>query len=83
MIEEDKVNTAFHTMFGLNRCKLMPCDLGKAPAISQSIMNDIFIDLFDNGVIVYLNYLLIYTENIAKHVPYVQEVLSQLNKPDL
>ena len=49
----------------------------------QSIINNIFHDLLDNEVIVYLNNILIYTDNIAKCLPLVQEVLSRLNKAHL
>ena len=46
-------------------------------------MDNIFHDLLDNGVIVYLDDLLIYTENVDKHIPLVQEVLSRLDKASL
>ena len=46
-------------------------------------MDNIFHDLLDNGVIVYLDDILIYTENVDKHIPLVQEVLSRLDKASL
>ena len=54
----------------------MPFGLCNAPATFQSMMDNIFHDLLDNGVIVYLDDILIYTDNVDKHIPLVQEVLS-------
>ena len=76
MAKEDEEKTAFRTRFGLYHWKVMPFGLCNAPAMFQSMMNNIFHDLLDNGVIVYLDDILIYTENVDKHIPLVQEVLS-------
>ena len=46
-------------------------------ATFQSMMNNIFHDLLDNGVMAYLNHIFIYTENMDKHIPLVQKVLSR------
>ena len=61
----------------------MPFGLCNAPATFQTIMDNIFHDLLDNGVIVYLDDILIYTETVDKHIPLVQEVLSRLDKASL
>ena len=53
----------------------MPFGLYNAPATFQSMM--------DNGVIVYFDSILIYTENVDKYIPPVQEVLSRLDKASL
>ena len=52
----------------------MPFGLCNAPATVQSMIDNIFNDLLDNGVIMYLYDILIYTDNMDKHVPLVQEV---------
>ena len=46
-------------------------------------MNNIFHDLLDNAVTVYLDNILIYTESIEKDIPLVQAVLSRLYEPNL
>ena len=61
----------------------MPFGLCNAPATFQSMMDSIFYDLLDNGVIVYLDDILIYTIDKQQHVQLVQEVLSRLDKADL
>ena len=83
MAEEDEEKTAFHTRFGLYHWRVMPFGLCNAPATFQSMMDNIFHDPLDNGVIVYLDDILIYTENVDEHVPLVQEVLSRLDKASL
>ena len=61
----------------------MQFELYYAPATFQWMMDNICHDLLDNGVIVYLDNILIYTENVDKYISLVQEVLSQLDKANL
>ena len=49
----------------------------------QSIMDNIFQNMLNNGIIVYLDYILIYTKNEKEHRLLVQEVLSWLYKAGL
>ena len=46
-------------------------------------MNDIFSDLLDVCVVIYLDNILIYLNNISKHYWYVKEVLKCLCKTSL
>lgn len=75
MVEEYKDKTVFHTKFGLYYCGVMPVDTCNAPAMFQLMINNIFYDLLNNRVIVYLDIIWIYTENVDKHGPLVGEVL--------
>ena len=43
-------------------------------------MNDLFSDLLDIYVIIYLNDILIYSNNMSKHCQYIKEVLKHLYK---
>ena len=83
MAEEDEKKTLFRTRFGLYHWGVMPFGLCHGPATFQSMMDNIFHDLLDNGVIVYLNDISIYTKNVDKHIPLVQEVLMRLDKASL
>ena len=58
----------------------MPFGLTNAPATFQHLMNDIFSDLLNVCVIVYLNDILIYSKDMAQHKAHVKEVLQQLCK---
>jgi len=46
-------------------------------------MNDIFSDLFDVCIVVYLDDILIYSDDITQHWNYIKEVLKQLHKSEL
>src|SRR5882724_11998583 len=57
----------------------MPEGLTNAPAAFQRFMNDIFADMIDIIVIIYLDDILIYSENISEHKLHVREVLCRLH----
>jgi len=54
--------------------------LTNAPAAFQQFMNDIFSDLLDICVVIYLDDILIYSNNMSKHYWYMKEVLKYLYK---
>jgi len=43
-------------------------------------MNDVFLDLLNMYIVVYLNDILIYSNNITQHQNHVKEVLKRLQK---
>ena len=45
----------------------MPFSLTNAPAAFQQFMNDIFSDILDVCIVIYLDDILIYSNNISKH----------------
>ena len=61
----------------------MPFGLCNAPAIFQAMMDDLFYDMLDKGVVIYLDDILIYAENMAEHQRLVKEVLKRLDKAGL
>jgi len=56
----------------------MPEGLTNAPAAFQRFLNDIFVDMIDVIVIIYLDDILIYSDNISEHKLHVWEVLHRL-----
>ena len=56
----------------------MPEGLTNAPAAFQQFMNDIFTDMIDVNVIVYLDDILVYSDNLTEHKQHVLEVLWRL-----
>src|SRR5882724_4149149 len=56
----------------------MPEGLNNAPATFQIFMNDIFTDMIDIIVIIYLDDILINSDNISKHKAHIWELLCRL-----
>ena len=61
--EGDEWKTAFRMRYGSFEWQVMPFRLTNSPAVFQIFMNDIFTDMLD-CVIVYLDDILIYSDNI-------------------
>src|SRR6266566_9303128 len=61
----------------------MPFGLKNAPAVFQRFMNELFWDLKDVYVVVYLDDILIYSKNREDHVGHVREVLKRLREHHL
>ena len=52
--------------------------LTNAPAAFQHFMNDVFRDLLDNTVLVYLDDILIFSDTLSEHSEHVRKVLRRL-----
>ena len=61
----------------------MPFGHANAPATFQNMMNEIFKDMMDLGVIIYLDDILIYSENVQNRVALVKRVLERLQEHQL
>ncbi|QRV95333.1 Retrotransposable element Tf2 protein [Ceratobasidium sp. AG-Ba] len=81
--EGDEWKTAFKTRYGLFKYLVMPFGLTNAPATFQHFMNDIFRDILDVYVIIYLDDILVFSKNEEDHEKHVREVLSRLQKHNL
>ena len=79
----DEWKTAFRTHYGSFEWLVMPFGLTNAPAAFQRFMNDIFSDMVDVSVVIYLDDILIYSDNPAEHRKHVREVLRRLRKHGL
>ncbi|KAF8831748.1 hypothetical protein HHX47_DHR1001045 [Lentinula edodes] len=78
--EGDEWKTTFRTRYGSYEWKVMPFGLTNAPAAFQRFVNDIFSDMLDVCVIVYLDDILIYSDTPEEHREHVKEVLRRLRK---
>ena len=61
----------------------MPFGLTNAPATFQRFMNDIFSDMLDVHVIIYLDDILVYPDDPTEHKIHVREVLHRLRQNGL
>ncbi|CAA7270379.1 unnamed protein product [Cyclocybe aegerita] len=83
IVDGDEWKTTFRTRYGSFKWRVMPFGLSNAPAAFQRFMNDIFLDLINVSVIVYLDDILIYSSDLASHKEHVKEVLQRLQKHGL
>jgi hypothetical protein len=81
--EGDEWKTAFRTRYGLFEYTVMPFGLCNAPGTFQSMINEVLRDLLDDGTVVYIDDILIYSENEEEHTALVQEVLKRLKGANL
>ena len=58
----------------------MPFGLTNAPTTFQHFMNDIFHDLLDVCVVVYLDDILIYSDDLDRHRTQVKDILGRLQQ---
>jgi len=74
----DEWKTAFRTRYGSYEWLVMPFGLTNAPAAFQRFVNTVFADMLDVCVVVYLDDILIYSEDMESHQQHVREVLRRL-----
>lgn len=81
--EGDEWKTAFKCRYGHFEYLVMPFGLCNAPAVFQHLMNDIFGDMLDHGVVIYLDDIMVYGKTIEEVEALTREVLRRLRKHGL
>ncbi|MBW0570696.1 hypothetical protein O181_110411 [Austropuccinia psidii MF-1] len=81
--EGDEHLTAFRTKYGSYEYLVMPFGLTNAPASFQNLVNDIFSDLLDIFVVVYLDNIMVFSSSEEEHVKHVVYVLQRLRDNNL
>ncbi|KAH9247122.1 hypothetical protein BASA81_015315 [Batrachochytrium salamandrivorans] len=76
--EGDESKTSFITKYGQFEFLVMPFGLANAPAQFQRMMNSLFRDVIGKHVLVYLDDIVIYSDNMSDHIVQVQNVLRVL-----
>src|SRR5271168_4960031 len=80
--EGDEWKTTFRTRYGSFEWLVMPFGLSNTPASFQCFMNNIFGDLLDVCVIIYLDNILIYSDDPKEHKKHVREVFRRSDNTD-
>lgn len=75
--------TAFRTRYGHFEYTVMPFGLSNAPAVFQRFINSVLKEFLDDFVVVYLDDILIFSEDPSKHVEQVRQVLQKLQEHHL
>ena len=76
--EGDEWKTAFRTRYGLYEFQVMPFRLTNAPSTFQDMMNHVFSDMLDLGLLAYMDDILIYAKTLKEHDALVKETLKRL-----
>lgn len=56
----------------------MPFGLSTAPATFQRMMNTIFFEMLDKGVLIYLDDILVYSKTVSEHKVLLDKVFQLL-----
>ncbi|GBG78928.1 hypothetical protein CBR_g28644 [Chara braunii] len=76
----DQPKIAFRSRFGHYELTVMPFGLTDTPATFQRAMNDIFKDILEQYVLVYLDDILVYSRTLEEHLRHLREVLDCLRR---
>ncbi|KAL0146514.1 hypothetical protein M9458_058145 [Cirrhinus mrigala] len=76
--EGDEWKTAFSTTSGHYEYRVMPFGLANSPSYFQAFVSDVFRDMLNRWVIIYIDDILIYSDSYSEHVQHVRAVLQRL-----
>ncbi|KAI2645459.1 Retrotransposon-derived protein PEG10 [Labeo rohita] len=71
----DEWKTAFSTTSGHYEYRVMPFGLANSPSCFQAFVNEVFRDMLNRWVIVYIDDILIYSNSYSEHIQHVRAVL--------
>lgn len=76
--EDDIAKTAFRTRYGHYEFVVLPLRLTNAPATFMCLMNTVFHQYLDKFVLIFIDDILIYSQNIKEHEELLRLVLQTL-----
>lgn len=83
VVKQDVPKTAFNTRWGHYEWLVMSFGLTNAPATFQSLMNQVFGDLINRGLVVYLDDILIFSKTREEHLALLRRTLQRLRDQQL
>nr|GEV38175.1 putative reverse transcriptase domain-containing protein [Tanacetum cinerariifolium] len=81
--EKDIPITAFRTRYGHYEFQVMPFGLTNAPAVFMDLMNLVCRPFLNKFMIVFIDYILIYSKNKEEHEEHLRIILELLHKENL
>ena len=80
---EDEDLSTFRTRFGSYKMKVVPFGLTNGPATFQRYINEVLWEDLDKCCSVYMDDILIYSQNREEHIQQVRKILLKLEKAGL
>lgn len=80
LVDSDKPKTAFRTPFGHYEWVTLSMGLTNAPAIFQSVVNNIFRPYLGKFVVVYLDDICVFSKTSEEHMKHLRLVLDKLKE---
>jgi hypothetical protein len=74
----DIPKTTFITKYGLYEFMVMSFGLTNAPAYFMYLMNSVFMDYLDKFIVVFIDDILVYSQNEQEHEEHLRKVLQRL-----
>jgi len=78
MDPESEDLTTFWTCYGAYKYRVMPFGLTNRPATFQRYVNNLFLDYLDQFMTIFIDDILVYSQNELEHQEHVIRVLNQL-----
>ena len=72
--------TTLYAHYGLHEWTVLPMGLANAPATFMWVMNNLFINLLDRAIIVFLDDVLLYSHTRDEHVQLLRMVFTKLRE---
>ncbi|XP_015271184.1 PREDICTED: RNA-directed DNA polymerase homolog, partial [Gekko japonicus] len=76
--EGDESKTAFNTPLGQFEYLVMPFGLQGAPGVFMNLINEVLHEFLFKGVVLYLDDVLLYSQDLPSHIKLVRKVLKRL-----
>jgi hypothetical protein len=77
---EDIPKTAFTSRYGLYEFTIMPFGLTNAPGYFMYLMNKVFMEYIDNFVVVFIDDILVFSQNEEEHEENLRLMLQKLRE---
>jgi hypothetical protein len=78
--QPDQIKTTFITKWGTYACMKIPFGLINVGATFQRSMDISFIGLINKSMVLYLDYIIIYSQNRNEHVDHLRQIFDRCRR---